>query len=70
MQPVAVPLNERKFRTCLNCLENEFHFLLKCLLYNELRKICIEPYYLKRLNLPIFIASVTTENKIEMRNLS
>jgi len=27
-KPVAVPLNERKFRTCLNCLENEFHFLL------------------------------------------
>ena len=33
-----VPLNERKCRTCLNCLEDEFHFLLECPLYNELRK--------------------------------
>ena len=37
-KPVAVPLNERKCRTCLHCLEDEFHFLLKCPLYHELRK--------------------------------
>ena len=24
-RPVAVPFNERKCRTCLNCLEDEFH---------------------------------------------
>ena len=35
---VAVPFNERKYRTCLNCLEDEFHFLLECPLYHELRK--------------------------------
>ena len=37
-KPVAVPFNERKCRTCLNCLEDEFHFLLECPLYHELRK--------------------------------
>ena len=33
-KPVAVPVNERKCRTCLNCLEDEFHFLLECPLYH------------------------------------
>ena len=37
-KPVAVPFNERTCRTCLNCLEDEFHFLLECPLYRELRK--------------------------------
>jgi len=37
-KPVAVHFNERKCRTCLNCLEDEFHFLLECPLYHELRK--------------------------------
>ena len=37
-KPVAVPSNERKCRTCLNCLEDEFHSLLECPLYHELRK--------------------------------
>jgi len=36
-KPIAAPFNERKYRTCLNCLEDEFHFLLECLLYHELR---------------------------------
>jgi len=37
-KPLAVPFNERKCRTCLNYLEDEFHFLLECPLYHELRK--------------------------------
>ena len=67
-KPVAVPFNERKCRTCLNCLEDEFHFLLECPLYHELRKKYIKPYYLKILNMPKFIELIKTENKI--RNLS
>ena len=35
-KPTAVPLNERKFRTCINYLEDELHCLLECPLYNEL----------------------------------
>jgi len=37
-KPVAVYFNERKCRTFLNCLEDEFHVLLECPLYHELRK--------------------------------
>ena len=57
-KPVAVPFNERKCRTCLNCLEDEIHFLLEC------------PLYWKRLNMPKFIELIKTENKIEIRNVS
>jgi len=67
---VAVPFNERKYRTCLNCLEDEFHFLLECPLYHELRRTYIKPYYWKILNMPKFIELIKTENKIEIRNLS
>ena len=69
-KPVAVPFNERKCRTCLNCLEDEIHFLLECPLYHELRKTYIKPYYWKRLNMPKFIKLIKTENKIEIRNVS
>ena len=34
-KPVVVRFNERKCRTCLTCLEDEFHFLLECPLYHE-----------------------------------
>ena len=50
--PVAVPVNERKCRTCSHCLKDEFHFLLECSLYHELRKTYIKPYCWKRLNMP------------------
>jgi len=56
---IAVPLHERKYRTYLNYLGDEFHFYLNALLYRELR-----------LNMPTFIELITTENKIEIRNVS
>ena len=31
----AVPLNERKCRACVNCLEDEFHVLFKYPLYDN-----------------------------------
>ena len=69
-KPVAVPFNERKCRTCLDYLEDEFHVLLECPLYHELRKTYIKPYDWKRLNMSKFIELIKTENKIEIRNLS
>ena len=69
-KPVAVPFNERKCRTCLDYLEDEFHVLLECPLYHELRKTYIKPYDWKILNMSKFIELIKTENKIEIRNLS
>jgi hypothetical protein len=33
---------------CIDVTEDEFHFILKCPLYNDLRKHYIKPYFLKK----------------------
>ena len=43
-KPVAVPLNERKCRTCINCLEDKNHVLLVYTSYNCLNFIYIYIY--------------------------
>lgn len=37
-KPVTVPINEKKYRSCSNSTEDEFHFVLECLLYDKFRK--------------------------------
>jgi len=37
-KPTDVPLNEINCRSCINYLEDEFHVLFECSLYNEIRK--------------------------------
>ena len=47
-KPVAVPLNERKCRTCMKCLEDKIHVLLVYTSYNCLKKLYIyilKPFY-------------------------
>ena len=43
-RPNRIPIDERKCITC-NKLEDEFHFLLECSLYNDLRNQYIKKYY-------------------------
>jgi hypothetical protein len=41
-----VPRNMRICKHCsLNDIEDEFHFILKCPLYNDIRKRCIKQFY-------------------------
>jgi len=42
-KPTAIPFNERKCTLCLK-LEDEFHFLLECPLYIDLRKKEVKKY--------------------------
>ena len=44
------PINERKCRYC-DKLEDEFHVLLECTLYVDLRKQCIKKYFWNRPNM-------------------
>jgi hypothetical protein len=37
-KPESIPVQERKCQHC-NVLEDEFHFLFECSLYNDIRKI-------------------------------
>ena len=66
---VSTPVNERK---CIFCdkLEDEYHFVLECILYNDLRKQLIPTYYYRRPNMQRFVDLITTECKRVIRNLS
>ena len=49
-RPKRTPLDQRKCHACNNP-DDEFHFLLKCRLYNEIRKKYIKKYYWGRPNM-------------------
>ena len=61
---VDVPFNESNCRTYLNCLEDEFHFLLECPLYHELREHILNRIIGKDWICPTNIELMKTENKI------
>ena len=44
-------------------LEDEFHFLLECTLYKDLRKKYVKKYYWKSTNMPTVIELITSENE-------
>ena len=68
-KPVQIPFNDRKCRIC-SVLDDEFHFVLECKQFEELRKKYIPRYYRIRPNMVRFVELInnTTENTI--RNLS
>ena len=53
-----------------NVLEDEFHFVLECSLYKDLRKTYIKRYYWLRPNMPKFIELISSENCRTIKNLS
>ena len=63
----------RTDRRCTLCdlddLEDEFHFILKCPFYNDLRVTLIKPYYLRRTSVFKLIELLSTRNLKELRNL-
>ena len=57
----AVPYENRKYKSC-DILEDEFHFLLECLLYAaDRRKRYVQRYCWQRPNIPKFIKLLFTE---------
>ena len=46
-----------------NCLEDEFHFVLECQLYKDLRNEYIKKYFWNRPNIQKFIELLQSENK-------
>ena len=59
-KPTAIPFNERKCTLCLK-LEDEFHFLLECPLYKDLRKKEVKKYCWKNTNKLKFIELISSE---------
>jgi hypothetical protein len=68
-KPNPVPRSERKCFNC-NCIEDEFHFLLECPIYNSLRKKYIKQYHWKRPNILKFKSLMSAANDNEVKNLA
>ena len=67
--PNIIPVNERKCQNC-NVLEDEYHFVLECSLYNELRKQYIPSFYRKNPSMQKCIQLLNIENPSLLRKLS
>ena len=68
-KPHKIPRNERKCQFC-NSLEDEFHFLLECSLYTNLRKRYIKPYYWRNPNIVKFIELMQLESEVLVKDLA
>lgn len=69
VKPNSIPVNERKCQNC-HLLEDEFHFILECSIYSDLRKQYISPYYWKRPSMFKLIELLESNNTKRIRNLS
>ena len=68
VRPVKIPRNQRKCFFC-NILEDEYHFILQCPVYLELRKKYISKYYWKRPNMFKLVELINSTNTGCIRKL-
>ena len=67
-RPTSIPLDQKKCTVC-NKLEDEFHFILECTIYTELRSKYIPLYYRKRPNMYKFIELITSNNELLIKKI-
>ncbi|KAL4224701.1 hypothetical protein ACF0H5_015396 [Mactra antiquata] len=68
-RPNPIPVSDRKCNIC-NVLEDEYHFVLECSLFNDLRNMYIQRYYRVRPSMYKLIELFKSDNPATMRNLS
>ena len=68
VKPNSIPVDDRKCAICL-ILEDEYHFVLECEIYKDLRSKYIAPYYWRRPNMFKFIELLNTTNCNKLRRL-
>ena len=68
-KPNKIPYENRKCRRC-DVLEDEFHFVMECSMYIDLRRRYINRYYWQRPNMLKFIELLSTEHGKTLKNLS
>ena len=61
-RPHPTPRENRLCSTC-NTLEDEFHFIFECTLYNDERQFLIKPYYRRRNSMFKLIELFQSSNK-------
>ena len=67
--PNPTPLSERNCLFC-NLLEDEYHFVLECNLYNTFRKLYIPKYYRTRPNMLKMYELINAGNSKVLKHLS
>jgi hypothetical protein len=67
-RPIRTPVNERKCSVC-NSLEDEYHFIMECPLFINLRKQYINKKFWKRPNMIKFIELLKSEDKKVVQKL-
>ena len=64
-----VPLERRICPMCKSDMEDEYHFMLKCPAFNNLRKRCLKPYYFQRPSVYKLTQLLSTRNVKELSNV-
>ena len=68
VRPHSIPVNDRKCAVC-QVLEDEYHFVLECRMYTELRRKYISKYYWHRPSMFKFVELINTCNTRYLKNL-
>ena len=68
-KPLITPRENRLCKQCNN-LEDEFHFLFECPLYNDIRQFYIKPYFTRRISMQKAIELLKTENSSNLKKLA
>ena len=68
-KPKPSPLNERKCVHC-NIIEDEFHFVLECQKYTDIRKKYINKYYQSRQNIQKFVELIISSKSKTIKDLA
>ena len=68
-KPVPIPYELRK---CVNCdvLEDEYHFIIECNMFSELRLLYIPRKYYIRPSMFKFVSLVLSDNETVVRKLA
>ena len=64
------PIHDRHCLICKKDIEDEYHFVMECKLYSEIRKLYIDKYYWKNPNMFKFVELVKSENVRINNNLA
>ena len=67
-RPNRIPVDERKCQEC-SVLEDEYHFVIECKLFNDLRAKYLPRYFWIRPNTYKFVELLNSDNVNHIRNL-
>ena len=67
-RPNRIPVDERKCQEC-SVLEDEYHFVIECKLFNDLRAKYLPRYFWVRPNMYRLVELLNSDNVNHIRNL-